>query len=191
MINHSEKLSLFVEEFSTATVMKDYTNSFLDESNELENIFQDLLDDRSVDTAVGVQLDQVGLLVGELRNRRDDEEFRNAIKLKIAVNTSSGTVEDIIRVIKLLFGEETGSTVLRTGKALLTIFIDEDKPTDDIIPFLQQVLAAGVKIDSVIYPSDRLPWIATERGGVTQDTGVLPERGDLSPTVRVLSERIE
>ena len=191
MINHSEKLSLFVEEFSTATVMKDYTNSFLDESNELENIFQDLLDDRSVDTAVGVQLDQVGLLVGELRNRRDDEEFRNAIKLKIAVNTSSGTVEDIIRVIKLLFGEETGSTVLRTGKALLTIFIDEDKPTDDIIPFLQQVLAAGVKIDSVIYPSDRLPWIATERGGVTQDTGVLPERRDLSPTVRVLSERIE
>ena len=191
MINHSEKLSLFAEEFSTATVMKDYTNSFLDESNELENIFQDLLDDRSVDTAVGVQLDQVGLLVGELRNRRDDEEFRNAIKLKIAVNTSSGTVEDIIRVIKLLFGEETGSTVLRTGKALLTIFIDEDKPTDDIIPFLQQVLAAGVKIDSVIYPSDRLPWIATERGGVTQDTGVLPERGDLSPTVRVLSERIE
>lgn len=191
MINHSEKLSLFVEEFSTATVMKDYTNSFLEESNELENIFQDLLDDRSVDTAVGVQLDQVGLLVGELRNRRDDEEFRNAIKLKIAVNTSSGTVEDIIRVIKLLFGEETGSTVLRTGKALLTIFIDEDEPTDDIIPFLQQVLAAGVKIDSVIYPSDRLPWIATERGGVTQDTGVLPERGDLSPTVRVLSERIE
>ena len=191
MIDHSEKLSLFVEEFSTATVMKNFTNSFLEESNELENIFQELLDNRSLENSEGKQLDQIGLLVGELRNRRNDEEYRNAIKLRIAVNTSSGTIEDIINVIQLLFGEDTETTVLRTGKALITIFIGVEKPTEDIIPFLQQVVAAGVKIDSIIYPSDRLPWIATERGGIIQDTGVLPERGDLSQTVRILSERIE
>lgn len=189
-IDHTEKTELMLYQFQDSPVLGSYTTSVLSELNELEDLSEKLLLQRSIDTAVGVQLDQVGLLVGEIRNGRSDADFRQAIKLRIAINTSRGTVEDIIQVINLLYGDDTEVIVTRTGKALLSIYIGIEQPTEDLIPLLQQTVSAGVKIGEIIYPSTRLPWIPTERGGLVTDTGILPEIGDDSPTIRIPPERI-
>lgn len=189
-IDHTAKLDNLLHQFNDSYLLNSLTESFILESNDLEDLSENLLLQRSVDTAIGVQLDQVGLLVGEVRNGRSDEDFRQAIKLRIAINTSRGTVEDIIQVINLLYGEDTEIIITRTGKALLSIYIGIEQPTEDLIPLLQQTISAGVKISDIIYPSGRLPWIPTERGGSIQDTGVLPEVGDNSGTVRIPPERV-
>ncbi len=190
-IDQATKLDLFLDlPFTNSLLMREFTKAFLDESTDIEDVCQDLMDDRNLDSALGVQLDQLGLLVGETRKGRNDDDYRLAIKLRIAINTSNGTVEDVIKVIRLIFTQETEVNVQRVGKALITIYIGVDAPTEDLIPLLQQTIAAGVKIESIVYPSTRLPWIATERDGIITETGILPEIGDDSSNVRIPPERI-
>lgn len=60
---------------------------------------------RDIDMATGFNLDKAGKNVLELRDGRDDETFRQAIKIKIISNLSAGTIEDINAVAAILFGE--------------------------------------------------------------------------------------
>lgn len=55
-----------------------------------------------LDTAGDSQLDDMGDLVGELRLGRADEDYRGAIKLRIRINRSNGTAEEILGIIDLL-----------------------------------------------------------------------------------------
>ena len=188
-IDHTEKTKLLIYELQKFEKLNNFVKSFLAESTETEGLLQDLLNDRNLEDAVGVQLDQVGILVGETRDNLDDETFRRNIRLRIAVNTSEGTIEDVYKVISLLYGDVDAS-VFRNGKAQISIFLGIEQPEEDLIPLLQQTIPAGVSIETIVYSNNRLPWIPTERGGVIQDTGVLPERDDESPLNRVPPERI-
>jgi len=68
LINHrdlaEERLAV---QFSESTKLINYIKSILRESDDLEQVFQDLLEDRWLDTAVGVQLDILGDIVGQER----------------------------------------------------------------------------------------------------------------------------
>ena len=190
-IDQLEKVALMLYQFEeNSPLLNNFNLAFLAESNSLEDLFQQLMDERSLETATNVQLDQIGWLVGEDRNNRSDTEYRLAIKVRIAVNTSSGTVNDIIQVIQLLYGESVDVIITRTASATISLFLGIDQPTTDLKPLLQKTIAAGVEIDSIIYASDRQPWIPTERGGVVIDTGILPEFGDETGNIRVPPERI-
>lgn len=191
IINHKNKTDLLIQVLKdSSNRLLSFTDSFLEESNNIENICHDLLNDRNIDSAIGVQLDHIGYLVGEYRESRTDEDFRKAIKLRISINTSQGTINDIYSVINLLYGESVETTVIRTGKCLLSIFIGIEEPSENLIPLLEQTIPVGVKIDTIVYSNSRLPWIPVESGGVIQDTGILPERGEDSPNVRIPPERI-
>lgn len=190
-IDHLEKVALMLYQFEeNSPLLNNFNLAFLAESNTLEELFQQLMDERSLETATGVQLDQVGWLVGEDRKNRSDSAYRLGIKVRIAVNTSSGTVNDIIQVIQLLYGSGVDVIITRTAPATISLFLGIEQPTTDLKPLLQQTIAAGVEIDSIIYASDRQPWIPTERGGVITDTGILPEFGDETGNIRVPPERI-
>lgn len=73
-----------------------YTNQIQD----LEQAFFQLINERTVDAAVGAQLDGVGSIVGEQRFGRNDPDYRVAIKGRIRLNKSNGTIEDIIAVLR-------------------------------------------------------------------------------------------
>ena len=59
---------------------------------------------RDMDAAEGHTLDKIGKNVLVLREGRDDESFRKAIKIKIRGNLSAGTVEDFNAIGEILFG---------------------------------------------------------------------------------------
>lgn len=72
IINHKElAISRLATQFRESTNLKAYIETLLNESDNLETVFQDLLEDRYVDTAVGAQLDIVGALVGQPRGYID------------------------------------------------------------------------------------------------------------------------
>lgn len=68
----------------------------------LETDADALIAERWIDTAVGKQLDGCGYIVGEYRQGRGDDAYRDAIKFRVFVNISKGTPTDLIRGLKFL-----------------------------------------------------------------------------------------
>ncbi len=59
-----------------------------------------------VESAYGAQLDIVGGFVGVLRESKTDIAYRAYIKAKILANASDGTTETLLRISRLLLGED-------------------------------------------------------------------------------------
>jgi hypothetical protein len=57
---------------------------------------------RNLYIAQGKQLDGLGYIVGEARQGREDDEYRDAIIFRIFVNTSNGTPEDLLKGLRYL-----------------------------------------------------------------------------------------
>ena len=62
---------------------------------------------RSIDDAEGKILDLIGDMVGESRDGRDDPEYRLFIKIAIAKNNCSGSIPEIIKIAKVISGDQT------------------------------------------------------------------------------------
>jgi len=68
VINHKElAIKRLAVEFRESTNLIAYIKTLLVEADTLEEVFQDLLEKRWIDTAEGVQLDVVGAIVGQPR----------------------------------------------------------------------------------------------------------------------------
>lgn len=67
---------------------------------ELEAVVFDLLTETHLDTAIGVQLDVIGRIVGRTRQGEADEAYRERLRAQIAINLSSGTKEQVIDVVR-------------------------------------------------------------------------------------------
>lgn len=80
---------------------------------------------RSLDTLSLYLLDIVGSWVGVLRQGKTDQEMLLAIKIQIAINTSSGTWDDIESGVNLITGS-TFSMVTDLYNFAITIFCNAD-----------------------------------------------------------------
>ena len=118
---------------------------------DLENALIQLLNYRSIDTATGVQLDTIGKIVGQERNGLDDETYRRYCRARIAANRSSGTTNELIKVIGLIVYDDTAViTLTQEGTATARLLIDDLPITDAlaaiVFNFVNAARAAGVRI---------------------------------------------
>jgi hypothetical protein len=99
-----------------------------------------------VSTAIGVQLDLLGRIVGEPRNGRTDDQYRIWIQAKIRVNRSSGTIEDLIDIFSILTGDQAIVTVVEYYPAKITVKLNGvDIPyPSDLNAMLKLARKAGV-----------------------------------------------
>lgn len=78
------------------------------QTQDLENVFYDMLTSRALENSVGVQLDRIGVIVGITRvPGQDDGAYYLAIIDKIGQNTGSATIENIIEFVRFATGAET------------------------------------------------------------------------------------
>lgn len=75
--------------------------TYTDETQELETAIQQVLNDRWLDTSVGVQLDGLGQIVGRERQGATDETYRRLLSAQIALNLSTGSVQDVVSILEL------------------------------------------------------------------------------------------
>ena len=102
--NHTEMAnSRLVQQDKESYNTVNFLNAIIDPVQEIEDSFQDLSYKRSLETALGVNLDNFGLIVGEVRDFRKDEDFRVGILTRIIINMGGGTATDIITAINLLY----------------------------------------------------------------------------------------
>ena len=68
-INHIDlAISRLAVQFKESPNLIGYISALLQEGEDLELVFQQILNERSIDTAVGTQLDIIGEIVGQSRN---------------------------------------------------------------------------------------------------------------------------
>lgn len=117
MVNRTKKLlSDLVEQFKGKPHIEALMEVIGEQLGEVAMFFEDLRAQRTLETAVGKQLDGIGDIVclsreesakyaGMFRSGRvGDEEYRALLKSKIIINTNDTTYYGIIRSIRSLYG---------------------------------------------------------------------------------------
>ena len=85
-------------------------SAYLGEIQLLETAIFAVIEQRWLVNAVGVNLDIIGDLVGQLRMGLDDNTYRAAIRLRIKANRSKGRAEDVIVLAVLIATELTSDS---------------------------------------------------------------------------------
>lgn len=102
---HEEQgLARLIDQFRNLPVTRGILASWLRGVQRFENCLFEVLEARDPLTATGVQLDNLGLLVGVFRNGQGDTEFRTRILLRVRINRSQGRPEDVIAILASLGG---------------------------------------------------------------------------------------
>lgn len=139
---------------------------------DIENTLQALLL-RTIDDATGDALTVIGRVVGEFRFTADDELYRRAVRARVATNRSSGTIEDMIKVVTLLLNDAGFAlTVRNDGNATMVVQIDglpmpSSSVFDLLMRFVHDVQAGGVRtiVEAPLSPpSTCFKWDTPGRG---------------------------
>lgn len=102
--HNAEMLDRRLEQFRDKQRFSDLLSVFAAQIQGLENALFQILDETDIDSAVGAQLDGIGEIVGEERAGREDDAYRIAVRTRIALNTSQGTVEDLLALALAISG---------------------------------------------------------------------------------------
>lgn len=146
----TEALARLREQFKAKTNWVALTAALVQPTQDVENALFQLLTDRGVDDAEGDQLDAIGVLVGEARAGRSDDDYRRFIRARIATNRSNGTAEQIINIARLVLGDlDVSIRVENQGTAAYVMRILGPEMTVDVagilVAFLRSATAAGVR----------------------------------------------
>jgi len=119
---------------------------------DIEDALFQLLTERTIDTAIGVQLDIIGKLVGEPRNGLSDDDYRRHVRARISVSRSKTRVADLIVVTRLMVDNAATDIIIdQTGKAAVTVCLEGALVAETVagflISFLRDTVAAGVKVE--------------------------------------------
>lgn len=147
-----EAIDRLPEQFKGKTNIEKLLSAINVSVQDLENAAQQVLLQRTIDNAVGAQLDAIGVIVGEARAGLDDETYRRRVRARISVHRSKGTVDDLIRVTDLVvFDDDATIRVQQTPVATVIIHVEGAIVSDELadttlFSFLTATAAAGVRV---------------------------------------------
>lgn len=172
-------LDNLLPQFSNATRIRGLVTSFLDEMAPTQDTAFQVRDETGLTTAVGVQLDSIGLLIGVLRGGLTDDEYREAINRQIALNHATGSPSSIIDLVRLVTGsEEVTYTEYYPAEVHISVQGGNTLPAN----FLDLVTPAGVGSFYSVAPEDEVVWVPSEEDALMSE-GVLPEEGAVTNVV--------
>ncbi len=98
---------------------------------------------RWIDSAIGVQLDGCGDIVGERRNGRTEDEYREALRFRVFVNISKGTPTDIIYALDYITKADSVQ-YMESWPTTVYLYSDGYSATKPLPDVMQDLLPAGV-----------------------------------------------
>jgi hypothetical protein len=110
---------------------------------EIGGLFRDMSGQYDLAAIKGAILDRLGKLVNEQRDGKTDEIYRLMIRLRTLLNTTTGSVPELIKVIKFLYGSETVH-IVSDYPAGLIILHDGEGPDVNFNEIIRQVVGAGI-----------------------------------------------
>lgn len=190
ILNHYERaLALLASQFRGQKLNGDLTNlqklirALVKPAQELEDVNYELLTERSLEIAIGQQLDEIGIILGLPRaDGESDEDYRERLKFQIFINSSVGSPEDAIRTLKFLTKANNIGyyEVYPAFYVLETDGLVFPNPPNDLNEALFSISPAGVNYAPIIatYNVD----IPFQLSGdlSTQALGIAPDQDDPS-----------
>jgi hypothetical protein len=154
--NYAEEvIPYLLQQYQDSPKLKSIIKSLCFQADDLETALFEIRDMMWLDTALGIQLDFLGLIFGEERKVRSDSDYRQAI-IEKASKLLSGTPEDIIGALLSFYGG-TYAKYERGGLADFTV------TTDAVITDtqLEALSPAGVGSHAITPDRDFLLYIDT------------------------------
>lgn len=158
-INHvAEALENFIERFKNKPKLAAWLTSYINQIQDLEDVFWEIVTERCLDDAVGEQLDGLGEIVGESREGRDDDTYRVAIRARRLLNQSQGTPEELMTIVSASIDFLSDVRIKEYYPAALTAEVVDPFPSGydpaQIGDILRKGKPAGVKAHLLAHPAD-------------------------------------
>lgn len=157
--------SLLIEEFKRSTRLNQLVKAIVDPMQEVEHVGNDLYISRRLSQAGGAQLDGIGEIVGEPREGRSDEDYREAIEFRIFINTSNAEPETLIQALKFT----TNASKVKLWElpyAVIQMFTNGSFIPDNLVSTMESIAAVGVRIDYISTSLNTVPFsFALDTGG--------------------------
>jgi hypothetical protein len=140
---------------TTSTNLQNLIIAACEPATTIQTQIQDLIYQRSIKTAIGLQLDGLGQILGLARIiGQSDASYREDLIFQIFLNASSGTPEQIIKAAKYFTG---ASQIWYIDNFPAAYFIESNAPANlyppnpkDIVDTLQALSPAGVELSALI-----------------------------------------
>lgn len=179
--HEAQALQRLVTRFKTSDLVNRLVSSFMPAIQELEQMFVDLGTLRMLSNAQGVNLDNLGTIIGLTRTPGDDDTvYRRKLYAEIKVNTSQGQPEQLIQVYQLFTAAQIVLLFeLFPGEFLIdSDFLPPDQATANLLlQTLKRVASAGVRPTMLVAfdPDDSFAYAGSLPGqgyGTTSDSSV-------------------
>lgn len=150
MVLEAQELTL--SQFENSPLFLGMINAFVSPLQDLQDTLYSILTQTFVTNAVGYQLDIIGQYVGLARQGFGDDIYRLFIQVKIAINNSQGTPNQIITIMMLITGA-TNCLYLQYQPASMDLQVNVDLAPylagiglsqQAFIDLIQTVIPAGV-----------------------------------------------
>jgi len=140
-----------IEQYKGKSKIEGLVEAVVAPLQEIEDVLEQLKVERWIESAVGVQLDKIGRIVGAEREiGQNDDDFRLVVKAQIIMNLNQGTPEEIIAAAKFFIGAAF-IWYLEVYPAAVDIFsstVISEPQRAKIRAQLKKFLPAGVSLDS-------------------------------------------
>jgi hypothetical protein len=138
---------LMLSQFSDSTLLKAVQDVMGQQLQDLEDVIYDVLTKiNNIDTGEGTQLDLIGRLVNRKRNGFADTDYRDLLRLQIAINNSQGNPEPISSTVKKI----TGSSFIQVQEnfpASIDFIVGQSNINPALLPLVEEVASAGVNVN--------------------------------------------
>lgn len=142
-------LNRLMEQYKNQPNFAAILTAFVDQIQDLENAIFDLDAGRQLYNAVGVQLDQLGTLVGISRNGLDDAQYLLFILGKIGENFSDGTISRTTAIYQILLNatQAMEQDLYPAGAGFAAGGTIDQSLVGIVWNMVQQSLGAGIRLE--------------------------------------------
>lgn len=147
-----EALARLLSQFTQSTRLRALVCALADQADPVEQNLWDVQAYRSINTATGLQLDRLGILLGLPREGATDADYRRFLRAKTLANNSAGHADTLIQILELLDNGYAPTEInLREdfpAVAVLHCLVDEGDNVlgEYFVRFLRQAKAVGTRV---------------------------------------------
>jgi len=146
--------SNFIDAFKGKPNIQALLDAYIQQVQEIENALFQLLENRTLETAVGVQLDNLGRLIGQARGELSDADYRILLRARILANKSNGTIDDIVEMLQIATsGSSVGLQEFEPAAMIITLTSFGSSNAVLLANLIADARPAGVGTDFVYPPS--------------------------------------
>ena len=164
----NRSLALLAAQFQDLPINQQPTNlqsliiALCSSGQDIQNNLQDLLTKRWLSTAIGVQLDGIGEILGLARiPGQSDDSYREALTFQVKINNGSGTPEQVIDAAKFFTKASMiwYIDVFPAAYEMISNGLNFPPVPSDVARAIQMVSPAGVRFIGLILTYNEIPFV--------------------------------